>query len=130
MSWACVPIAVQIMPVIGNDLRQLYATLNRPPGPIRSLPILVLTVIAEELVWRRELVTWLYKRLPVFGTVAIATLSYAIPIAASKSPLLIAVAICFGVLFTVQRLIFRTWLAPLLAHLVWAILVLVVHPLV
>ena len=128
-SWVCAPVAVQIMPDVGNNMRQLYATLNRPPGPARSLPILVLTVVAEELVWRGELVTWLHKRLPLFGTVAIATLSYSIPIAASKSPLLIAIALCFGMLFTLQRLIFRTWIAPLIAHLVWAIGVFVVHPL-
>ena len=129
-SWVCAPAAAKIMPEVGNNMRQLYATLNRPPGPVRSLPILVLTVVAEELVWRRVLVTWLHKRLPLFGTVAIATLSYSIPIAASKSPLLVAIAICFGMLFTLQRLIFRTWIAPLVAHLVWAILVLIVHPLV
>jgi membrane protease YdiL (CAAX protease family) len=130
MSWACAPIAARILPVINNDMRQLYAALNRAPGPVKSLPILVLTVIAEELVWRRELVTWLLRRFRTFGTVVITTVSYAIPIAASKSPLLIAVAVCFGILFTLQRLIFRSWLAPLIAHLVWAILVLVAFPLV
>jgi hypothetical protein len=129
MSWVCAPFAARSMPEIGRDMRQLYGALNRPPGPVMSLPILVLTIVAEELVWRRELVTWLYKRFRTFGTIAIATLSYAIPIAASKSPLLISVALCFGVLFTLQRLIFRSWLAPLVSHLVWAILVLVAWPL-
>ena len=130
VSWTCAPIAARIMPDVGNNMRQLYATLNRPPGPITSLPILVLTVIAEELVWRDELVKWLHKRFRAFGTVAISTLIYTIPIAASKSPLLIGVAVSFGMLFTLQRLIFRSWLGPLIAHLVWAILVLVAFPLV
>ncbi len=129
MSWIGAPIAARLVPSFGTELRQLYGILHRPPGPINAMPILVLTVIAEELVWRGELVAWLQKRLTVVGTLAISTISYAVPIALSNSPLLVSFAICLGMLFTLQRIILRTWLAPLVAHLVWALLVLVAHPL-
>ena len=93
------------------------------------MPILVISVIAEELVWRGELVVWLQKRLTMLGTVAFSTISYAVPITLSKSPLLVTIGLCLGLLFTLQRLVSRTWLAPLVAHLVWALLVMVAWPL-
>lgn len=129
VSWLSVPIAIRLIPYFGPDLNQLYATLRKPPGPIRAMPVLALTVMAEELVWRGELVARLQERFAPTATVAIATISYSLPIVMSKSPLLIAIALCFGSLFTVQRLIFRSWLGPFVSHLVWTLLVFAVHPL-
>lgn len=129
VSWLSVPIAIRFIPSIGPDLNQLYATLRRSPGPIKAMPILAVTVMAEELVWRGELFARLQERFTPVATVAIATISYALPIVLSKSPLLIAIALGFGFLFTVQRLVFRSWLGPLVSHLVWALLVFAVYPL-
>lgn len=129
LSWVGAPTVERLMPCLATELRQLYGTLNHAPGPLKALPILVLTVVAEELVWRGELVAWLQKRTSSIPTIALATLSYALPVATSRSALLICVAFCLGALLTVQRIVLRTWLGPLVTHLVWALLVFVAKPL-
>ncbi len=129
ISWLVAPVIIGLIPTFDSDLKHLYATLNRPPGPYKALPILLVTAAVEELIWRGEWVAWLQKRLPVAATVAIATVSYALPIAASQSLLLFGFAAGLGLILTLQRIVVGTWLAPMLAHLIWALLVLVVRPL-
>jgi membrane protease YdiL (CAAX protease family) len=119
---------VRAFPVLGSDLRHLYATLNYTPGPVRALPILLLTATTEEVVWRGELVTWLQKRFGPLSTIGIATLAYSLPIAVSRSALLFAIASGLGVVFTLLRLGTRSWVAPLVAHAIWALSVFVVYP--
>jgi uncharacterized protein len=128
LSWLAVPLATRVFPSVGAEIRQLYSILNRPPGPLRALPILLLTAATEEVVWRGELVAWLQKRTGAGVTVAIATLSYSLPIAASQSMLLFAVGNALGVVFTLLRLLTGSWTAPLLAHVIWALGVFVIRP--
>ena len=129
ISWVVAPIIIRLIPAFNSDLTHLYSTLNRAPGPYKALPILLLAAAVEELVWRGEWVDWLQKRLPVAAAAAIATVSYALPIAASHSLLLFGFAAGLGLILTLQRIVVGTWLAPMLAHLIWALLVLVVRPL-
>jgi len=128
LSWLVVPLFASVFPSLGIETRQLYTILNRPPGPLRAFPILLLTAATEEVVWRAELVTWLQKRTGVWVTVAVATLSYSLPIAASQSMLLFAVGNAFGVVFTLLRLLTGSWTAPLLAHVIWALGIFVIRP--
>ncbi len=127
-SWAVAPLIVQLIPGFDSELKQLYATLRQPPGPLAASPILVLTICVEELLWRGQWIEWLNRRMPTIAAVTVATLSYALPIAASRSILLFAVASGLGAVLTIERLIVGTWLAPAIAHIIWAVLVLVVHP--
>lgn len=127
-SWVGAPLMLRLLPTLNADLKHLYATLNRAPGPFKALPILLATAAVEELIWRGEWVDWLRRRLPASATVAIATVSYALPIAASQSLLLFGFAVGLGLILTLQRMIVGTWLAPMVAHLIWALLVLVMHP--
>jgi membrane protease YdiL (CAAX protease family) len=129
VSWLGAPFAARLVPSFGTELEQLYGTLHRAPGPLKALPILVATVTAEELVWRGELIAWLQQRVTTVQTIAIATLSYATPVTMSRSPLLIVVAVCLGLALALQRIMLRSWQGPLIAHLVWALLVFVVKPL-
>jgi membrane protease YdiL (CAAX protease family) len=129
-SWAITPPIVQLIPGFESELKQLYATLRRPPGPFAASPLLVLTICVEELLWRGQWIEWLNRRMPTVAAITVATLSYALPIAASRSILLFAVASGLGAVLTIERLFVETWLAPAIAHVIWAVLVLVVHPIV
>ena len=121
-------VIVRAFPILTTELRQLYATLNRSPGPMRALPILLLTATTEEVIWRGELVTWLQKRFGLLFTTTIATLAYSLPIAMSRSVLLFAIANGLGVVFTLLRFATGSWVAPLVAHTIWALGVFVVFP--
>jgi uncharacterized protein len=129
ISWYFAPLAIRLIPPVGRELGQLYVTLNKPPGPGVAMPILAMTVLNEELIWRGTLVDWCQRHLNAPSTLLLATLAYALPVTMSGSPLLVVVAIVFGSLLTAQRLIFRTWAAPFITHLTWTILVLVVRQL-
>ena len=127
-SWIGAPLLTQWVPSLAADLKEHYNTLQRQPGPFEALPILLMTASAEELIWRGELVDWLQKRLPIVATIAIGTISYALPIVASKSLLLFGVANCLGLVLTIERVVVGNWLAPLISHVIWAVLVLVLRP--
>jgi len=129
LSWGVAPVVAHQLPAFGRELGTLYATLSHSPGPRQAAPILVLSIIAEELVWRGVLVDWCQTRMNRGRTVLLVTASYALPIAFSASWLLLLVAIGLGTVLAAQRLYCRTWIAPLITHLTWNMLVFVVHPL-
>jgi len=129
LSWGVAPIVARQLPVFGRELGTLYATLSHSPGPTRAAPILVLSIFAEELVWRGVLVDWCQTRTNTGRTVLLVTASYSLPIVFSGSWLLLLVAIGLGTVLAAQRLYCRTWIAPFITHLTWNILVFVVHPL-
>jgi membrane protease YdiL (CAAX protease family) len=128
VSWLLVPPLAREFPYLGTELKSLYLILNRPPGPIKALPILLLTAAAEELVWRGELVSWLERRYGLATTVVISTISYSLPIAASKSLLLFCVATGLGSILALQRIATRSWVAPLISHAIWSLGVFVIRP--
>jgi len=128
LSWLVAPAAIRTVPALGLELFHLYSTLNRAPGPLRALPILLLAAAAEEAVWRGELVTWLRRRCGVALTLVAAVLAYSLPIAASGSLLLFAMANGLGAVFTLQRLTSGGWMAPFISHAIWALGVFVVRP--
>jgi uncharacterized protein len=129
LSWSVAPIVAHQLPAVGGELRTLYATLSHSPGPARAAPILVLSILAEELVWRGVLIDWCQPRMNRGRTVLLVTASYSLPIVFSGSWLLLLVAIGLGTVLAAQRLYLRTWIGPFITHLTWNILVFVVHPL-
>jgi membrane protease YdiL (CAAX protease family) len=129
LSWWLSPLASQQLPGIGLELTTLYATLNRSPGPTLGAPIVGLSVLTEEVVWRGVLVDWCETRMSPWRVVLVCTLAYTVPMAFSGSLLLVAVALGLGAVLTAQRLYYRTWMPCFVTHLTWNLLVFVVHPL-
>lgn|GEM_PF-2417077 len=128
LTWCLVPTAIQILPAVRAQLQSLYATLHRAPGPTWGIPILALTVLVEETVWRGVLIDWCEPHLRPWLVVLLAPLAYTIPVAFSGSPLLIVVALGLGAALTAQRLHFRSWVPCFVTHLTWNLLVFVVQP--
>ena len=56
-------LAARLAPGLPAAVRQLYAGLEAPPGPLAALPVTALVVLAEEVVWRGLLVDELVARL-------------------------------------------------------------------
>jgi membrane protease YdiL (CAAX protease family) len=128
-SWALGPRAATWIPQLGNEVQALYATLHRAPGPLRAVPILALSVLAEELIWRGAIVDWLLsKNLSAAHVTLLATAAYVLPMVCSGSWLLVAVALTLGTVLTIQRLYLRSWLPCFVTHLTWNVLIFVVHP--
>jgi len=127
-TWWLYPISVSMFPPIQTEVETLYALLRQAPGPVRAFPLLLLVVAAEELVWRGVAIDLFSKPLGPWRAMLVSALLYVLPQVALRSPLLIIVALCCGLLWGALRVRTKGLAAPFVAHLVWDILVFVWHP--
>jgi len=127
-TWWLYPLSVSVFPPIQTEVETLYALLRQEPGPVRAFPLLLLVVAAEELVWRGVAIDLFSKSLGPWRAMVFSALLYVLPQFALRSPLLIIVALCCGLLWGALRVRTRGLAAPFVAHLVWDILVFVWHP--
>lgn len=127
-TWWLYPISVSLFPPIQTEVETLYALLRQAPGPVRAFPVLLLVVAVEELVWRGVAIDLFSKSIGPWRAMVVSALLYVLPQVALRSPLLIIVALCCGLLWGALRVQTKGLAAPLLAHLVWNNLVFVWHP--
>ena len=127
-TWWLYPVSVSVFPPIQTEVETLYALLRQAPGPVRALPLLFLVVAAEELVWRGVAIDLFSKSFGPWRAMLFSALLYVLPQLALRSSLLIIVAFLCGLLWGSLRVRTRGLAAPLIAHLVWDILVFVMHP--
>lgn len=129
LTWLFYPLVADAAPGIVPTVRDLYASLDDPPGRVWALPILVTVVTAEELIFREVALTRLVDRMPPLRAGAAAVLLYAIPQMIGGSWLLVLLAVGCGAVWTAMRIGTRSLWAPWLCHLGWDLLVFIVHPL-
>ncbi len=127
-TWWLYPLSVSLFPPIQTEVETLYALLRQAPGPVRAFPLLLLVVAAEELVWRGVAIDLFSKSLGPWRAMIFSALLYVLPQVALRSPLLIIVALCCGLLWGALRVWTKGLAAPFVAHLVWDVLVFVWHP--
>ena len=127
-TWLLYPLSTRIIPGLEGEVTELYALLRQPPGPVRALPLLVLVVATEELLWRGLALDLFLRRLrPGWAILAAASLSI-LPQLALQSPLLPAVGFACASIWGWLRVQYNGLAAPLLAHLLWDLLVFVMFP--
>jgi len=118
-------LAILWVPGLGWAVRQLYAGLQAPPGPLAAVPVVALVVLAEEVVWRGLLLDELLARLGAersrrANLIALASLAYAIPHLVAGLPLLLLAALALGAVWATLRLTTGGLTAPVICHLVWS----------
>jgi hypothetical protein len=123
------PLAASWVPDVADQALVLYHRLDSPPGRVAALPIVLLVVLAEELVWRGIAYAQLRRRLGRPAAVVAATFVYAVPQLASGTWLLPVLAVTCGAMWTTQRDISGNLVVPLLTHFTWNVLVMVAFPL-
>lgn len=123
------PVALALVAGIRGEVRELYAALQDPPGPLVATPILILVVTAEELVYRDVVVTALGERLRAPATGALAVGIYLLPQLLGGSWVLTGVAFACGVVWTALRFLTGGIWSPWLCHVLWDVAVFVVFPL-
>lgn len=127
-----------------GEVAALYDRMRAPPGPVLALPILLLTILVEEMIWRGVLIeglelmerpAWVESEARVYGggaavgVVLLAAGAYALPQLGTGSLVLLGVAFGCGVIWSGLRLWSGALTAPLVAHVLWDLSVLVVYPL-
>jgi uncharacterized protein len=123
-------VVAPLLPALVAEVEALYARLYAPPGPRWALPVVILVVAAEELIWRGVLVDLLRTRgwRPATVVVVAAAL-YAVPQLGAGSWLLPLVAFGLGLVWTAQRVLTGSLVVPLITHLVWDVVIFAIIPL-
>ena len=130
LSWWAWMLAVQLPLDLEPAVASLYATLRKPPGPVAGLPLVVLTIVAEEIIFRGLLQESLRARLgPARAIGAVAAL-YALANLGSGTWVLPVMALLLGLFWGWLAERTRGLVVPLLCHLVWDIILFVLLPLV
>lgn len=124
------PLGMAAFPGLDPRVAQLYRPLQAPPGPLVALPVLLLAVAAEELVWRGLVLDSLTARLPAAPGVVAGAVLYALPQIASGSAIVIALALVCGLAWGAERIRSGCLTAPLLTHAIWSTTVFALAPLV
>lgn len=127
-TWILYPPSAELVPAISREVPKLYALLRQPPGPLWAFPVLVLVVAAEEWVWRGLAIRIFLRRMGPTAAVVVAAVIYVLPQVAFRSPLLVVVAFLCGIVWGALRVWTRGLAAPLIAHLLWDLLVFVWFP--
>jgi membrane protease YdiL (CAAX protease family) len=109
------------LPFAREELLRLYTLLHSPPGPTQASPILLFVVIAEELVFRGVLTTFLEQRLKPTLVTLVGTSLYTLPLFASGSWLLPIVGFTLGAAWTIARQRSNGLTIPLLSHAVFSL---------
>ena len=128
LTYLLYPVVTHHLPSIAADAATLYAAFRAPSPAVarsRSVPV----VLGEELVWRGAVQGSLVGRFGRRGGVFLAAIAYALAHAALGSPLLLVVAFLCGIAWGALRAASKSLLPPLVAHLVWDVLVLLWLPL-
>ncbi len=114
--------AVAVVPGLAAPVSELYAAMRTAPSLALTVPLLLLIIACEEVVWRGLLVR-------DARTCVISALGYTVAQAGAPSPLLMAIALGFGLVWGAQRLWRGGMLAVYLTHVVWNLATLVFWPL-
>ena len=127
-TWVLYPVSIDLVPAISKEVPKLYALLRQPPGPVWAFPVMVLVVSVEEWVWRGLAIDLFSKPLSPEVAAVLSACIYVLPQIAFRSPLLVVVAFLCGLVWGGLRIWTKGLVAPLVAHLVWDLLVFVLFP--
>jgi hypothetical protein len=128
-TYALYPLMIQLSPTLADDVAGLYARLRTSGPGWRALWLLPI-VLGEEIVWRGFVQGALQCRHGARAGVLLAAALYALAHIPVGSPLLVVVAFACGLVWSALRATTSSLLAPLIAHLLWDVVVLLLFPLV
>jgi membrane protease YdiL (CAAX protease family) len=128
-TYALYPLFVTIAPAVASSTSELYLLFNGGWAPLR-LGLLPLVILGEELVWRGLVQTVVERRAGRVSGALIAAAVYAAAHLPAATPLLALVALCCGLYWGALRAATGSLAAPLIAHLVWDLCVMVLFPLI
>jgi len=129
LTHAVYQLADAYAPVLTSGVPGLYTALEATPGPQLAMPLVVLVVFAEELIWRGVVIQKLRERLADAWVFVAAVALYVLPQLPSGSWELVLAASGLGGIFAWQRMATGRLADPLVTHLVWSLGVFCVFPL-
>jgi membrane protease YdiL (CAAX protease family) len=117
------------VPALREQVIALYALMGTGLGPIRALPVLVVAVVVEEVVWRGVALEGAESGRGWWGYGLVSACLYTLAQAGSGSWALAVTAFGCGWVWWAARRWGRSLTTPVLMHLTWSLIVLVFLPL-
>lgn len=122
--------AIQLVPSLAEEVQRLYRDISSgTPGRAVRVPLIVLIVAAEEILWRGVVIELCHGRLSRGWIVWAATLLYALPQLIGGSWVLVAAATVTGTIFAWQRVLTGRLTDSLVTHTLWSVAVFSLLPL-
>jgi membrane protease YdiL (CAAX protease family) len=127
-TYALFPLVVRVAPSSAHEAHGLYAAFGSV-SPALAASLLLPIIVGEELVWRGIVQGAVTRHTGATAGVLLTAALYAIAHAPVGSPLLVVVAFGCGLVWSGLRARTGNLVAPLTAHVVWDVCVLIVRPL-
>ena len=121
------PLAARLAPWIARDTTSLYRSFAALT-PLQAALALPPIIFGEELIWRGLLHDAVLARLRPWLAVLGGAALYAVVDVPTGSPVLVMLAFGCGLGWHLLRVLTGGVLAPIVAHLVFDVLVLLIHP--
>lgn len=121
------PLFAELEPV-AEAVPRLYERLRAPPGPWLMLPLILLVMAIEELVWRGVLIDELDRRVGPLLAMVGSLLLYMLP-ALAGGLVLAAIAGACGAAWTLERRATGRLAASYVSHVIWGVSVMILWPL-
>jgi uncharacterized protein len=122
-------LAVQLVPALAAVVAQLYRSSHQGHW-LTALAWLVVIIGAEELLFRGAWLAVLSPRLGTRAAVGLSVALYAAAQAFSGSLVVALLALCCGMLWTLERVLTGSLLAPLISHLIWTPTTILLRPVI
>jgi uncharacterized protein len=116
-----------LIPELAARVTVLYSAAHQTTLT-EALAWVLAIIVAEELLWRGALLYVLARRVPRSLAIAISVASYALAQFGTGSWIVMALALVCGTIWTLQRQLTRSLLSPLISHLIWTPIVILLHP--
>jgi membrane protease YdiL (CAAX protease family) len=122
-------VFARLVPSLRTNVEYLYrAAATRTLS--QSLPWVIVIVFAEEFLFRSALFEGLARRYPVVLAGALTVAAFAAAQMGTGSVIVVLMALVCGAIWTTERQLCRSLLAPLISHLIWTPVVILLRPVV
>jgi len=128
VTYVLYPPAARALPFVAPQTGELYATFGQATG-LTVAVLLPLVILSEELVWRGTVQSAMQKCCEGRWRVVPAAVVYACAHLPAGPPLLPLLALACGLYWGALRARTGSLIAPLIAHFLWDLSVLIVAPL-
>ncbi|MFT3923965.1 MAG: type II CAAX endopeptidase family protein [Myxococcales bacterium] len=120
-------LAAGLIPGLEQQVSALYRSASTAPLHVELAWVCVI-IVAEELLWRGALLEALERKTSLAVAWSVCIGSYALAQLGTGAWVLGAIAAVCGLIWTVERKLTDSVLAPLISHLIWTPTVILLHP--